>query len=626
MEDDWDYIIVNRIYPLMMQNIAKLSKNQPKVITHAWDDEKPGVAEFVDKWAGILQYIWESPYELNMRLRLIIGLLDCALFGYMVGKTYWEEKSKWDDRSKEWQGDVKETFIHPATFWADPSADSLMMAQNCGTRRMVTLEYAQHRWPKYKKDIEDESFTAASSEYYAGNSITYKDQKGNTLDVPRALEREIVSIIMREGYSKADEVDEDNKQRYVWVKETYFKDYETKHVTVEDNVPVETLVENGIATVEPESGAILKTEDGKPFDEYPRYTSNEFDEPMFPNGRMVMRIGKVILNPKKEDQQYPYKKWPFTIMPYHILPHMWQGCNAVEMSRNNNDMLNLTVSALIRRTMLTAAPERIIEAGALAKDREGKLRQKKPFGIAKYIIAAKGKFDKIRNLEYANIDPVTMPLIQALKQDIDDSMFMQDVARGAAGTSRMTATEAARLDANSHDNTALQAIFLDKFIDETLTLIAEIVQRNYDPGRMTRIISEESGQANATMTPELLDVRFDVNIEPGSTLPFDEERRKQDYMTAYGLFQSPIPNPMLEDMLRILGISNRKKILARYQGLMLFQQFIALSQQVAGGDQMQIQGLVQQVPQLQPLYQLMMQVAQIPGLPAPEQPEQQKSK
>ena len=35
MPDDWNYIVVNRIYPLMFQNIAKLAKNHPKVLTFA---------------------------------------------------------------------------------------------------------------------------------------------------------------------------------------------------------------------------------------------------------------------------------------------------------------------------------------------------------------------------------------------------------------------------------------------------------------------------------------------------------------------------------------------------------------------------------------------------------------
>ena len=35
LKEDWDYVVVNRIYPLMFQTIAKLAGNDPKIMTHA---------------------------------------------------------------------------------------------------------------------------------------------------------------------------------------------------------------------------------------------------------------------------------------------------------------------------------------------------------------------------------------------------------------------------------------------------------------------------------------------------------------------------------------------------------------------------------------------------------------
>jgi len=636
--EDWNYIVVNRIYPLMFQNIAKLAKNHPKVLVFPWSDEKEGVTEFTEKWAGALQYIWESPYELSMRLKLILGLLDAALFGYMVGKTYWDDRVRYDKVNKSWIGNVRETFIHPATFWVDPSADSLDTAENCGTKRRVTLEWAQNRWPEYKKDIEKEAFTASDPKYVAGEVITYQHQKGSTLEAPNLKFSKLVNLILKKFQQSEDKTVDGDKQQYVDIEEIYWEDYEEKHVKIEDNIPAEQLIRSGRITEEKVSGMFLDAESGEELTEWPKQVTQEYDERVFPNGRFVQRIGKVILNPKKEKQQYRYSRWPFSVSPYHILPHMWQGGNAIEMSRNNNDMLNMTISALVRRVLLTADPERIVEVGALAKDRKGKLRQLNPFGLGKYIIAAKGKSDKIKNMDYASLDPATMVLAGILKQDIDDAMFMQDTARGAASTKntmgggggKITATEAARLDTNSHDYTALQAIFLDQWVDKTLTLIAEIVQDKYEPGRIIRIIGDDGEQNNMALTQEFLDVRFDVNIEPGSTLPFDEERKKNDYMLAYKLLENPIPNPMLAEMLRILKISNHKKILARYQGIILFRKFIQLSQMLGQVPPEEAQKVLRQIPVLQPLYELMMQAGQL----APQmgdqqqlnQPQQQKTK
>ena len=634
--DDWHYIVVNRIYPLMFQNIAKLAKNHPKVLAFPWSEEKEGVTEFVEQWAGALQYVWESPYELSMRLKLIMGLLDAALFGYMVGKTYWDDRVKYDEQAKSYIGNVRETFIHPATFWVDPAADSVDTAENCGTRRRVTVEWAMNHWPEHKKEIEKEGYTSSDPKYVAGDIITYSHQKGSTLEATGAnlSFSKLVNLILKKFAQSDDGTGQDSSQKYVDIEETYWKDYETRHVKIEDNIPAQQLIDKGTITAEPVSGMFLDPATGEEVTEWPKQVVNEYDEPLFPNGRFVLRIGKVILNPKPEDQKYKYSRWPFNVMPYHILPHMWQGGNAIEMARNNNDMLNMTVSALVRRTLLTADPERLIEAGALAKDRKGKLRQLNPFGIGKYIIAAKGKIEKIKNLEYARLDPATMALAGIIKQDIDDSMFMQDTARGAASTKnamgggggKITATEAARLDTNSHDYTALQAIFLDMWLDNTFTLIAEIMQFNYELGRIMRIIGDNGEKNNIGMSQELLDVRFDVNVEPGSTLPFDEEKKKNDYMVAYKMLAEPAVNPLLEDMLRILKISNTKKVLARHQGTMLFRQFVQLSTMLAQVPPEQVQGVLMQIPVLQPLYELMMQAARLApamGIEAP-QPEKKE--
>ena len=621
VKTDWNYIVINRIYPLMFQNIAKLAKNHPKVLTFPWSDEKEGVAEFVDKWAGVLQYVWESPYELNMRLKLIYGLLDAALFGYMVGKTYWDPRVRYEQEDKTFIGNVRETFVHPATFWVDPAAEGMNTAENCGTRRRVKVEWAVNRWPKHKEAIEKEGFVSSDAKYSEGDVVLYAHQKASTVDKVKASFSKIVSLIFKQGYQQGQEVGEDvATQKYVWIEEIYWKDYSTKHVKIEDNRDAVALIRDGIITQEDVSGIYLDAKTGKEMQDWPKEVVNEYDEPQFPNGRFVLRIGQTILNPTDEEQRYTGSRWPFTVMPYHILPHMWQGCNAVEMARNNNDILNMTISSLVRRVELAAEPERIVEKGALARDREGNIRQKKPlFGLGKIIITEKGKRDAIKNLDYGRLDPSIMTLAQILKQDIDDAMFMQDVARGATGTKggmgtkggKMTATEAARLDTNSHDYVALQAIFLDSFIDNTLTLIAEIVQTNYEPERIVRIIGNDQEKSNYALTAEMLDVRFDVNIEPGSTLPFDEEKKKNDYATAYKILENPMPNPLLDDMLRVLKISNRKKILLKHQGTQLFRQFVMMSQMLKQVPPESIQAALQTIPELQPLYQLLMQASQL---------------
>jgi hypothetical protein len=629
LKEDWEYTVVNRIYPLMFQTIAKLAGNHPKILTHAWDDEKEGATEYAEKWANHLQYLWESPYELNMRLKLIKGLLDCAVFGYMVGKTQWEDRPRrsWDNVQKKWIGKVTQIFVHPAMFWTDPSAETIDDAENLGTIRRVKLEWAVNRWPEHKEAFEREAFTSESPEFTAGDMISYKDQKGSTLSVSMKKQfSRIAEMILdtgaAEGKNSRDQEVSGNDQKYVNIEETYWQDYTEEHVVIKDIVPPADLIQQGKIVKEEITGLYIDTETGKAIntDDWPTVTLKEYDEPKFPNGRFVVRINRTILNPDEKDQVYTEKKWPFSVMPYHILPHMWQGGNAVELSRRNNDILNITVSSLVNQMRRTADPNTVIEANTLAKDRFGKARTTRDdiTGLGRMIIVARGKSDKIRHLEYPAIDPATVLLGQRLQQDIDDQMFMQDVARGAATQGQQTKAEIVRLNRNSLDYVALQGIFLDKFIDDTAGNTAELAQNNYEPGRLINVLADET-KSGFRIDQGFLDVRFEVNIEPGSTLPFDEAKTQAEYKMAYDLLNQPVPNPMIDEMLRILNISKRQEILDRYQGLQLFHQFIALGVKFTEAlkddpqEAAQIVAQVEQIPGMKQLMSLLTQAGALAG-------------
>lgn len=640
LKEEWEYIVVNRIYPLMFQTIAKLAGNDPKIITHAWDDEDEGTTQYADQWAMHLDYLWKSPYELDMRPKLIKGLLDAAVFGYMVAETFWEVKPKngWDDSNKKWIGKPGARFVHPASFWCDPSTDSLDTAENCGIKRRVKMEWAQNKWPQYKKEIEAQAFNQESDEYAAGGNIIVRDQRDNNLSVSENKKRRSFSympdLILGTGGGIEDRLSSDltpSDQKYVNIEKIFWLDYSERNIKIKDNIPKERLVAEGVIVEEETTGLILDSQTLDTLKDWPTETTAEYKEPLYPNGRFVLRVGNTILNLKKEDQVYKGSKWPFIIMPYHILPHMWQGGNATEMSRNNNDVLNMTISSMVNQARRTADPTTLIESEALVRGRDGKTRRQKDSitGIGRIILMARGKLDKIRRFEYPDMDPAVGNLAAVIKKDIDDQMFMPDVARGVSTQGQQTKAEIVRLNANSLDYTGLQAIFLDKFIDDMMTNVAEIAQQNYDIGRLMNLF-DDGQKRTQKIDQALLDVRFDVNIEAGSTLPFDEAAKQQKYLAVYQLLENPVPNPMIEDVMRIMDISKRKEILARYEGLTLFRQFMAMGQQLAAalqgaqdqsGDnpeaaqqQAQIQAVMQQlsqIPGMQELIQLMLQAGQL---------------
>jgi len=79
------------------------------------------------------------------------------------------------------------------------------------------------------------------------------------------------------------------------------------------------------------------------------------------------------------------------------------------------------------------------------------------------------------------------------------------------------------------------------------------------------------------------------------------------------MLENPVPNPMIEDMLRVLNISKRKEILERYRGLILFRQFIMMGQMLSQLEPEKVQAFIEAsgVPQLQQLAQLLMQAGQL---------------
>ena len=96
--ENWDWVVVNYIWPSAMQEIAKLSKNFAKIIVNPWEDTDAEVAEV---WQGNLQWDWQHGINNHgMRLEQINAILDGKLFGYRVSKIYWEDKCYWDEKQK----------------------------------------------------------------------------------------------------------------------------------------------------------------------------------------------------------------------------------------------------------------------------------------------------------------------------------------------------------------------------------------------------------------------------------------------------------------------------------------------------------------------------------------------
>jgi hypothetical protein len=620
----WEQTVSNYLFPLISQMVAKVTKNNPVILGKPFNDDE---TEWAERWQGIIQYIMEQ--VLDFRGDSIQANLIAAAYGYAVGKTMWEPKLRYVGQGK-YLGEVRHQLINPAYFWVDPSAERMRDAENMGTIRPVRLDWAIRQWPRFESELRMAKINQqAVNDYFALPAFgpTYANQAGESNLWERITD--IVNLIL--GRRNRAETNSGTELQYVWLEEICFGDDAVKHIKIEDVVPAQQLIQQGQAYIAPDgSGMVLKTDTNEPMgkEEWPTVPIQEYDEPVYPKGRIILRAGDTILNPKLEEQVYPYSRWPFNVLPYHLLPFMWQGMNAIEPSKTSQDNLNVAIGNLLHHIKVNANACKIIESNTLAKRRKGGTVQTVTGEAGEVLFVRKGRKDGIKNLEAGRLGPEVFTVIQMLRKDIEDQQFMSDVARGVAGGDK-TATESARLDTNAHDMVFLRSHLLDRWIEGTAKIIAEIAQLNYDEGRRVRIIGVDGFQKNGAIDQQLREVEFDLEIEPGSTLPFDEVRQQQNYLQAYQLFKDPIPNPMLEDMLRILKIANRQKVLAKYQPLQLFKQFMQMSVQMSQIGQQQPQPgpngempdpqvvakqrIIQQQQAVQGVMGLMQQAGQVAG-------------
>ncbi len=602
---NWDWVVVNYIWPSAMQEIAKLSKNFPRIIASPWEASDIEAAEV---WQSKLQFDWEQGLNgTGMKLEHVAAILDGKLFGYRVSKLFWEDKVKWNEESQEWEGDVKYKLWHPASFWA--SDDEKINNGDCGTVRHVSLDWAVRRWPKFKKELKEESekfagetsgeapvrgsqssgsAAARSAGLFPGGSESEMDHFGGNLLTP---------LVLANDKTLGDRVAKD--EDVVKIEEIYFRDLSTEHVTKEEDIPQEELLAAGIIF---NNDGVFEDADGKPIPlaEWPKRVVREYERPLYPNGRFIVRVGDTILNPitteNPDIQKYPHSQWPFVVVPHYLLPHMWRGINAVELYRSPQDMINVSVTHLFNNMKLFGDPKIAVENDAIAINPRTKKHFSIGAGAGAIIRLSRGGLGRFKILDPPSTSSGATLLYQLFTQEFKNITGLQNIASGRRDEGRITATQAQSLTISSHDRIALQAIYEDEWIRRLMVLDAEISQRHFDEGRYIRIVGEDKIIGTKQITDKMKNVRFDVNIESAASLPFDEEKRQAAMLQAYQILRDPTPNPLLPDVLRQLGIPNWKKILEQHSGWRNCLQLQQLFDAVKAG-QIDVQTATQQIVQ-----------------------------
>jgi len=578
LKDGWDPITANYIFPAMMQELAILSQRYTTVLARPTEDSD---SQYADMWQSHLQWLYEE--DLNMEEFLLRAALDAKIAGYSVAKTLWEPEPRngWDIQNKRWIGRLRCALIRPEYFGSDPEAETLDEASYIFTARRAHKEWVKRRWPGHDEEIdaaanEDDAWNDRTQRIYDTIVITDKPDIGpNEGDQAR-----LVSLLT--GVKTARLNDDAREGQYVTIEEFHYQDYETRNgETRGDDIPEEELIQKGLAFRE---GTILRSnETGVALgpNNWPTKDGLTYKEPMYPRGRMILRIGETLLNPDTKDQIYPYERQPFVIGVNHLLPHTWRGLNNVEMARGLQDWVNISIQHLGAAVKHFGDPQWVVEEGAVEGAKTPrKLAQRIKSAAGKIIFVSKGKIDKIRREPAPALSTGVISTFTLMAQELRDQTGIQEVGLGRAQEGQQTKHEIVRLETNTRLRTALSHKLLDQFLVRLWRNIAELAQRNYEPERVLRVIGKRHAPTITEYNQGMADVRFDIQIEAGTKLPFDVEKKRMNLTEAMGIL-GPLPT-LVERYLEASEIMNPEEVIAEWQQMQLQLQQQAQQQEAEG--------------------------------------------
>ncbi|MBE3042177.1 hypothetical protein IMZ48_06270 [Candidatus Bathyarchaeota archaeon] len=589
--DGWERPQFNYLYPAMMQQLAMLYARKPLLLAEA---QEPQDAEAAKVWQGLLRFQFEN--DLEMADKMFAAIMDGWVYGHYVARVLWEDKVEWLDAKKQWKGGPQVNLMAPEFFGCDPEAERATRREAgfvYGHRR-VLVSYLLERYPKFKDAIEvearskstdPESATGQLLRAVSGDTRTTQsdgDQAGQEI---RDREARLVNAMRnRMGFDRADTDVRDKKTglpRYVTILEAFFHEGGTKGGKIEEPVPAEELVASGEFYAD-ETQQVYLAADGdlgmagdllRP-EVWPIRVVQEWkDEPLWPNGRRILRVGdKCILNPREEEQRWEFKEWPFVVGVLQPLPHTWHGLNGAELCLGLQDAVNEVGSHVSTWIKQFASPVNVTEEGAIAST-PGKVAQKLKARAGAIIVMAKGAIDKFRRDPPPPMGAGMTDAYGMLTRELQDQTGSQEVARGRQAKGDATATEINELQRASKVRVSMAAMFQDKWAADVMRRVAELNAAYMEPGSTVRVLGEGAARVMAQLPAD--SVAFDVKLGVGTALPFDQERTRQKLVELYTLLgDSGVA--ILPQLLAAFEIENPEKVLGQVQG---YQQFLVFQQQ-----------------------------------------------
>jgi len=534
----------NRISSIIDQQISMIYENNPRAFFLPKETDDLTFAKDLESLTK-----WRMD-RIQLRQKLIKGGLYSKLFGFQAFHVYWDDSLP-DD------ADVNARILWPESLIIDPKLESQNPEEGdyVGYDRMVNMEYAKRRWPRKASKIKDEmrivnEGSAIGSDGHNSNQLAAElghDTQG-TLEQPMT-----------------------DKEKQVEMTVIWFKDYAQDSYKVKK--PLQMLIEEG-KVVRNELQRYVWAETGQ---EWTEESSPEetVKVPKYPYGRHVIKVGNTIL----EDFAWGYdantdqvrrRSWPIAIAVNKLIPGAWFGQDECEGLRADQNTADVCLQNITEHAYSAAHPVREVDTTKTSKNKGDIQKQ-----LSNGLIPTKGK-NAVTTHSAGNINTDVFSLLKISQTNMEISAGISGQSIGREGSSQQTATEIAALQRASRGKVGITSSFVDELVNRLYVLAAEAIQFNYDEGRIVRVLGEnnDSKMTAIQITRQLKDVKFDVEVEAGSTLPNDKQQNKVDAQELYGI----VGLPSLPNLLDAYEVKNKEEMLQKHQEFQLFQQFGPLLQ------------------------------------------------
>ena len=651
--------VLNQIFGDMIQEIALLSANNPTVAAQPWEGTDPEIAQRCGT------AVRRNMVHNRMRMRIIQALLDDHIWGVKIAKTYIEPFAQWDEEQFQktgygWKHEIRTRIMNPCNFGMDPNLTNAFDMQQDATfvwsRRFVDTKYALFRYPAYKR------FLIENGRYDEANEVLI-DKNGKPVGVPgsvyagfaadsryggresdrkRASDRELqqrladlllgnfpgVDVNAAESAKATDQT--------VLVEEFFVRDGSQTEIPAEtEEIP---FGETGAEHIFQNQGDPAFYDRNKPVEgggfapfsgDWPRRETKPAQKrPKYPYGRLITRLDRKVI---VQDQPWEMKRWPYSVAPGYLLPHTWHGLNCVELVREYQDYQNDMARIMANYIEGYGNPRTMVEDGALSKNARTNSKGQGiiPRGPGAVIPVSKGRMDGIKAFEPPSIPGEVLHFMSTMHDRQQDTNGVHDVSRGRASDGNQTLGEIQALDRNSRQRIAMQGISLDMWLTEIARNIVEFMATFNKPGDYLEYVSddlEDQQQAVLIWTEAMKKARYDVQIKPTSTMPYDDEREVQKLLMANDIVSGG--GIMAKEILEKLKIANADEILQRHEMLGPLHQLIEIAKQMQIPQEVLMQALVQKLQeidmQMQQAAMAQKQQEQQPNgkQPGPARPEQ----